>query len=473
MEREMLGFVQSFFAPRCNPIGIDFGSDCLRMAQVMWTGEEYKLLAAASADVPPHVRTDVGRRFSFFVETVKDLLGQGGFRGRQVTLGLPASNMFVRHLRMPKLDDEGMRKALPWELRGKLPIDPMNAVLRHVIAGEVYQDQEPKYEVIVVAAAREMVNQLLAAASRAKLDVVGMNIEPKAIIDCFAHVYRRKSDETATSCYVDIGCSAARAVIARGSDMLFGRVIPIGGDQFSRAVGDSLKIPLQDAKILRVRLCAQQNEDAREKMQGPIAEASPAAVAAPETVRRELDATAGGGDNSFALLGAALRKAENQETIQRPAPAAAPATAVAEPQDDGDETETAKINSACREPLYRMIEELNLCRRYYESTFPEKPIDRLIFVGGEARQRLLCQQVAREMGLAAQVGDPLVRMGRISEIGPESGIDRRQPQPAWAVAIGLSMGPRAGASATVGAGASTGAAASSSAGAETTETTRG
>jgi Tfp pilus assembly PilM family ATPase len=352
------------------PDRIDFGSDCLRMAQVMWTGEEYKLLAAASADVPPHVRTDVNRRFAFFVDTVKDLLGQGGFRGRQVTLGLPASNMFVRHLRMPKLDDEGMRKALPWELRGKLPIDPMNAVLRHVIAGEVYQDQEPKYEVIVVAAGREMVNQLLAAASRAKLDVVGMNIEPKALIDCFAHVYRRKTDETATSCYVDIGCSASRAVIARGSDMLFGRVIPIGGDQFSRAVGDSLKIPLQDAKVLRVRLCAQQSEDSREKIQP--AEASPAAVAAPEAVRRELDATAGGGDNSFALLGAALRKAENQETVHRPAPAAPPAQAPAadaEPQDDADATEASKVNSACREPLYRLIEELNMCRRYYESTF--------------------------------------------------------------------------------------------------------
>jgi hypothetical protein len=37
----------------------------------------------------------------------------------------------------------------------------------------------------------------------------------------------------------------------------------------------------------------------------------------------------------------------------------------------------------------------------------------------------------------------MVRMGRISEIGIESGIDRRQPQPNWAVAIGLSMGPPA------------------------------
>ena len=89
----------------------------------------------------------------------------------------------------------------------------------------------------------------------------------------------------------------------------------------------------------------------------------------------------------------------------------------------------------------KIVGELDLCRRYYEATFPNKPVDRLVFIGGEAKNRALCTSIAREMGLAAQVGDPLVRMGRVSEIAIESGIDRRQPQPNWAVAIGLSMGP--------------------------------
>src|SRR5947207_9482557 len=34
VEEQMLGFVQSWFAPGANPIGVDFGSDGLRMAQV-------------------------------------------------------------------------------------------------------------------------------------------------------------------------------------------------------------------------------------------------------------------------------------------------------------------------------------------------------------------------------------------------------------------------------------------------------
>ena len=108
----------------------------------------------------------------------------------------------------------------------------------------------------------------------------------------------------------------------------------------------------------------------------------------------------------------------------------------------GDAT-ARRVEQASREPLNKLIEELDLCRRYYEATFPNKPVQRLVFIGGEARQRSLCQHVARELGIAAQLGDPLVRMGRISDVGVESGIDRRQPQPSWAVAIGLSLGPLA------------------------------
>jgi hypothetical protein len=44
------------------------------------------------------------------------------------------------------------------------------------------------------------------------------------------------------------------------------------------------------------------------------------------------------------------------------------------------------------------------------------------------------------MDLTAQLGDPLCRMSRFSEVNIESGIDRRTPQPAWTVAIGLSLG---------------------------------
>src|SRR5437763_15095634 len=103
----MLSFVQNWFAPKVNPIGVDFGTYCLRMAQVNFSGSasggEWKLIAAASADVPGHLRSNFAGRLQFFVETTRDLLAQGNFQTRQAILALPAASMNILHLRMPKL----------------------------------------------------------------------------------------------------------------------------------------------------------------------------------------------------------------------------------------------------------------------------------------------------------------------------------------------------------------------------------
>src|SRR5687768_16851173 len=255
----MLGFVKNMFGAKTSPIGIDFGSDSLKMAQAVFSGGEWRLQAAASADVPANVRHDPAARLNFFCDTTKDLLIQGGFQGRNAVLALPAASMFIQHLRMPKLDEESLKKAIPWEARGKLPIDPHHALLRHHVAGEVFQEQEAKMEVILMAAGRDTVNQLLAAAARAKLEVQSMNVEGKAIIDCFCHIYRRKNEGEITSLYVDMGATATRAFIARGTQMLFARSIPVGGDQFTRTIAGALNINMDEAKLLRLKLASMQS----------------------------------------------------------------------------------------------------------------------------------------------------------------------------------------------------------------------
>ena len=432
----MFGLARKFFVPRANPIGVDFGSDGLRLAQVRYEGGDYRLIAAASADVPSHVRHDSAARLAFFVQTTRDLLAQGNFAGRQAVLSLPASMMFIQHLRMAKMDEQSTLKALPWEAAGKLPIDPSVALMRHIVAGEIYADQEPRQEIILMAASREAVNQLLGAAGRAKLDVVGMNIESKAVVDCFGHIYRRKTDQEVTNCFVDIGCAATRVCIARGEHILLARAIPVGGDHLTRAVAEARGLRLEEAKMLRSKLAT--------------AQAATVETAAQAAVRQETTE-----ENRFALLSAGLRAGEAGEGWMRRVEdgegnpngrfgGAVSAEEEPEPMDRGVAdvlSQGSAVEEACGGLTGKLVEELDLCRRYYETTFPSHGVDRLIFVGGEARQRALCQRIARGMGLTAQVGDPLVRMGRTSEVGIESGIDRRQSQPAWAVAIGLSLGP--------------------------------
>lgn len=438
----MLAFVKNILGTKVSPIGVDFGSDSLKMAQVHGSGRNLELLAAGSVDVPSHIRHDASGRLNFYTDAIREILASAKFRGRQAVLGLPASSMYIQHLRLPPMDEEALRKALPWESRGKLPIDPSHALLRHMVAGEVYAEQEQKSEVIVFAAARDMVNQLLAAASRAKLDVIGMTVEPAATVDCFHRVYRREADDKVVNCFIDLGASGTRCFISRGSQIFFARSITIGGDHLSRSVSAALKIRLEDAKLRRMAVCEMEWKKRASR------EASPAGGS--QTPASSQPAPAADAGNQLALLTAAMQAHE------KAAPPAAPGTPppagterrnspkAERPLDlqmEEAEGELALIQQCCREPLSRLVEELDLCRRYYEATFPQMPIERLIFVGGEARHRWLCQYLARELGVTATVGDPLARMPR-NQAGSECGIDRAVPQPNWTVALGLSMGPR-------------------------------
>lgn len=429
----MFGFAKNWFGGGANPIGVDFGSDCLKMAQCAWVNGEPQLVAAACAEVPGHVRHNAAARLAFFAETARELLSSGNFKGREAILALPAASMHIQHLRMAKMEDELLKKAIPWEARGKLPIDPSHALLRHLVAGEIYHDSEPKAEVILMAAAKQTVNDLLAAAAKAKLDIIGMGVEPSALVDCFGQIYRRNDDKKSVSCYVDVGCASSRAVIAQGTQILFARSIKVGGEHMNRAVASALKMNADDAKLLRIKLCYQQGGGVADAHHRLDSMNTPPAAAATTTSRVNPNGrfrTEGGEDES-AEGGVAVT------TVATGTPGKGAAGRL--PADPAAQHEM--VMDACAEPLRQLAAELDLCRRYYETTFPNKPVDRLIFVGGESKHRGICQYLAGEMGLPAQVGDPLVRMGRTTKVGIESGLDRRQAQPGWAVAIGLSLGP--------------------------------
>jgi type IV pilus assembly protein PilM len=424
----MLGIMQNFLSPRPNPIGVDFGSDCLRLAQLQSADGDFRLTAAASEDVPAHVRRDPQSRLEFFADHVRQLLSQSHFRGRHAILALPASLTNILHLRLPRMDEAQLKEAILAECRGRLPIDPSDALIRHIIAGESVSHRDSKMDVLVVAAARDWINQFLATAAKAKLDVIGMNVESMALIDCFSHVYRRKSDQQATTCFLDIGGSGSRATISRDGKILFARSLGVGGEHFTRQVADDLQISFEEAKTLRLKLAALTPAD------NAIAERH-----AGGGERRAGGESAG---DAFSLL-------RTKQTAESRASRKTSARAVGlvdhfeiESPDANSPDRMDQVENACRPIVSELVQELLECRTACQLAFPTVPVSRLIFVGGEARQLGICRQIAKEMALPAAVGDPMCRLNRDSAVGIESGIDRRMPQPAWAIAMGLSMGPQ-------------------------------
>ncbi len=386
--------VLSWFSNKLSPIAVDIGTETIKLLQVEPRENQYRLVAMASEVIPEEARGRWAEREAFVSEALRKMLANG-FRGKQVVTCLPSNAMAIQHLRMVKMNAEEFAKALPYEAAGKLPFDANRAVLRHTLSAEVYQNGEARQEVIVMAAPRDAVDRHLNLLSRQKLEVVGIHVEPNAVIECFGHLYKRKGDEAISTLFIDMGAGATHAVIAHGKTLVFAKHVAVGGDTLNRLVADALKVSVAQAKDMRIRASRQQAQAAR----------------LPEGV------VGIGADQNTHPLG-------RQNAVGAGA---------------GIDAETvAKLQEATAGALETLTGELQSCMRYYESIFPGRVVDRAIFVGGESRHIPMCQKIAQRLGVPATLGDPLARL--VKDNVETGDVDVRQPQPGWAIAVGLAIG---------------------------------
>ncbi|HEW79478.1 MAG TPA: hypothetical protein ENH34_05910, partial [Phycisphaerales bacterium] len=93
--------------------------------------------------------------------------------------------------------------------------------------------------------------------------------------------------------------------------------------------------------------------------------------------------------------------------------------------------------SAVAEELAR---EISLCFRYYTVTFRGRRVERAIFAGGEAYEKILLNVLRRQLAVEIEVAQPLKGFdlsGEKANVNFDS--DRRGLLCEWAVAVGLGL----------------------------------
>src|SRR5262245_36532037 len=251
-----MGLLGSLIKSKTAPIGVDIGSSAIKLAQVAWEDGKPRVVGAAYAQVPTELRADPKARVEHFIETVPGLLSKGDFRGRRAIIGLPAWCMHLQRVRVPMLAEQEIKQAIQFELMDKLPFHPSRALIRHLVAGEVYEDNDRRAEVIVLAARRDLSDTLIAAAGKAKLQVVGVNAEPLAIAASLAPA-QVQSPATGARAYIDIGSTSTRVYIAAARKIQFARAVAVGVTQLDIAAAHALRVNQDQARQVRLKMASE------------------------------------------------------------------------------------------------------------------------------------------------------------------------------------------------------------------------
>ncbi len=225
-----------FSNSRGGPIGIDVGDDNVKLVQLKMPGKalfnigadknndkHINLIAGGIKNRPLEIKPGSADWQRWTIEALRQLTANGKFHGREVTAAIPADDVFIDNMKIPKTKNSQWTDAVLAKIKHKLPAPPDQMVIKYVPAEED--------NVVVMATKREIIDRHLAIYENAQLSVKSLAVWPEALINSYTKFFGRlQSDVDVVVMLLDIEPTCAKVVICRHKNLLFAHCISIGAD---------------------------------------------------------------------------------------------------------------------------------------------------------------------------------------------------------------------------------------------------
>lgn len=235
-------------------VGLDVGSTSVRAAELRLGGGGPSVDRVAQVPLPPDaVENGEIRDVEAVADAFRELWRRGGFRSREVTMGVGNQRVVVREVTLPSIPEKELRQSLPFQVQELIPIPVDNAVLDFDILEEFEEDGRKMVRLMVVAAQRDMVEQHLQAAGSAKLQPIGMDLVPFAIVRAVGEYEGLGLDEADAGgeAVVDVGADVTNICVHERGLPRFVRILPSGGNDVTSQVAEALDLSAEQAEILK------------------------------------------------------------------------------------------------------------------------------------------------------------------------------------------------------------------------------
>ncbi len=234
-------------------IGLDIGSTAARAAEISVSSDPPSLVRAAQVPMPAGaVENGEVKEPQAVAEALKELWRRGGFKGRQVFMGVGNQRVVVREVALPWLPIKELRASLPYQVQEFIPIAVEDAVLDFDPLDEFEQEGRRMLRVLLVAAQKAMVHALVQTAEAARLQPVGLDLTPFALIRAVGEpdggpVFAEAGDEAV----IDVGADITSICVHERTVPRFVRILPSGGNDITLAVSRALSVADDVAERLK------------------------------------------------------------------------------------------------------------------------------------------------------------------------------------------------------------------------------
>ena len=222
--------------------------------------EHPKILSQPDADPDQLIR-----------EALDKFLSRNDIKHDEVAIGIAGQSGLARFVKLPPVEEKKIAEIVKFEAKQQIPF-PLDEVVwdyQKIAGGEVTDGFAMETEIGLFAMKRDVISRYLGYFGGSKIEVHCVQMSPLALVNFATYETLKKggatplpdaepdpNDETPRGkkrCVVmlDIGTEASNLIITDGGKIIWQRPLPLGGNNFTRALTKELKLTFAKAEHLK------------------------------------------------------------------------------------------------------------------------------------------------------------------------------------------------------------------------------
>lgn len=243
-------------------LGVDIGTSSIKVVQLKKEKERGIIETYGEISLafygPPAGGGDVGRSVSLSSDKLKealaDIVKEAKITAKSAIVSIPLRNSFLTIMKMPRLGDDELRDAIPYEARKYVPVPLADVIVdwwvlppsgKERAESSIGSGTRDFSEVFLAAVPRDIIDRYKNIFLEVGFDVPSFEIEPFS----FARSSLRR--DLGTVLLMDFGAKSVKFAIADAGAIRASHNVEKGSQDISLTISQSLSVDFERAEVLK------------------------------------------------------------------------------------------------------------------------------------------------------------------------------------------------------------------------------
>ena len=191
-------------------------------------------------------------------QAIRNLFAGAGIKTRNVAVSLSGQSVIVRYIAMPKMSEDDLLSSMKYEAGKHIPfeLDEVALDCARLDNGESTSGEEEadEMQVLLVAAKKEVLNELLGVVRAAALTPLAVDVDGFALgsaFELYASSRSTAGELAGVKALVDVGASKTSVNIIEDGSSSFSREIYLAGKDFTDAISRRMGVDQQEGDSIK------------------------------------------------------------------------------------------------------------------------------------------------------------------------------------------------------------------------------